>query len=101
MTEPHADSDFAVAEQAGHIQGRPVSWAVVVLVCAGFMASGIALIEHVAWLFFLGVGIVAVGAILGWATHAMADTSARVERRRTREFVAPVGGSGDREPAHQ
>ena len=73
--------DVSVAERPGHIAARPVSWLVVFLVCAGFLVAGIALIAAQAWLFWLGVGILAVGAIIGGATHAMADVSARVDRQ--------------------
>jgi hypothetical protein len=67
-------------EKFGHIQARPVSWVVVFLVCAGFLVGGIGLIAATAWVFWLGVGVVAAGTILGGATHAMADVSTRAER---------------------
>jgi hypothetical protein len=67
-------------EKAGHIQARPVSWAVVVLVCAGFLVAGIALIASEPWLFFVGAGLIVVGVVLGSATHAMADVSSRADR---------------------
>jgi hypothetical protein len=72
--------DVSVGERFGHIPARPVSWVVVFLVCAGFLVGGIGLIAATQWLFWLGVGVVAAGTILGWATHAMADLSARAER---------------------
>ena len=72
--------DVSVGERFGHIPARPVSWVVVFLVCAGFLVGGIGLIAATEWLFWLGVGVVAAGTILGWATHAMADLSARAER---------------------
>ena len=43
-----------VNENFGHIQARPVSWVVVVLVCGGFAAAGIGLIVATPWLFFVG-----------------------------------------------
>jgi hypothetical protein len=73
--------DASVAERPGHIAARPVSWLVVFLVCAGFLAAGIGLIVAQPWLFWLGVGVVAVGVTIGGATHAMADVTARVERK--------------------
>jgi hypothetical protein len=80
--------DVSVAERPGHIAARPVSWLVVVLVCAGFLVAGIGLIAAQPWLFWLGVGVVAVGVVIGGATHAMADVTARVERKGR-----PVRGS--------
>ena len=82
----------AVAEWNGHIKGRPISWVVVALVCAGFLAAGIGLVASRPWLFFVGVGLVALGAILGGITHAMADVTARVETaaRKQRDVVEPA-----------
>jgi len=78
--------DVSVAENFGHIASRPVSWVVVILVCAGFLVGGIGLIAATPWVFWLGSGVVAAGTILGWATHAMADVAARADRsaRRSR-----------------
>ena len=76
--------DLAVDEHFGHIQARPVSWVVVFLVCAGFLVAGIGLIAANPVVFWLGVGVVAAGTIVGGVTHAMADTKARVERRQAK-----------------
>ena len=88
--------DVSVGEkldQFGHIQARPVSWVVVFLVCAGFLVGGIGLIAATQWLFWLGVGVTAAGTVLGWATHAMADVSARAERAaKTRPAEPPADG---------
>ncbi|HEX7104900.1 MAG TPA: hypothetical protein VF218_02960 [Acidothermaceae bacterium] len=75
----HDPDSTSIAEWNGHIKGRPVSWVVVVLVCGGFLAGGIGLVAALPWLFFVGVGVAALGGILGWVTHAMADVTARVE----------------------
>jgi hypothetical protein len=72
--------DVSVGENFGHIPARPVSWAVVFLVCAGFLVGGIGLIAAAAWMFWVGIGVVAVGTILGGVTHAMADVTARAQR---------------------
>jgi len=80
MSRTSQDPDStSVAAWHGHIKGRPVSWAVVVLVCAGFIAGGIGLVVSLPWLFFVGVGVAVLGGIVGWVTHAMADVTARVE----------------------
>jgi hypothetical protein len=77
-----------VHDNFGHIQARPVSWVVVVLVCGGFAAAGIGLIVATPWLFFVGCGVVAVGTILGGVTHAMADMTGRAERSAARKSAA-------------
>lgn len=72
--------DVSVGENFGHIQARPVSWVVVFLVCAGFLVGGIGLIAATAWVFWVGIAVVAVGTVLGGVTHAMADVTARAQR---------------------
>lgn len=79
MSTSHDHDSASVAEWNGHIKGRPISWIVVVLVCVGFLAAGVGLVASRPWLFFVGGGVVALGAILGAFTHAMADVTARVE----------------------
>jgi hypothetical protein len=80
--------NVSIAEHSGHIPARPVSWVVVVMVCAGFLAAGIGLVVDQPWLFFVGAGVVVVGSILGWVTHAMADVTARVETPARRANAA-------------
>ncbi len=87
----HDAEATSVAEYTGHIKGRPVSWVVVVLVCGGFAAAGAGLVLARPWLFFVGAGVVALAAILGGLTHAMADVTARVETAvRTRDAAEPT-----------
>ncbi|HEY0869533.1 MAG TPA: HGxxPAAW family protein [Acidothermaceae bacterium] len=76
--------DLGIDEHFGHIQARPVSWVVVFLVCAGFLVAGIGLIAANPVVFWIGVGVVAAGTILGGVTHAMADVPSRVERRQAK-----------------
>jgi hypothetical protein len=84
--EPGIDEHF------GHIIARPVSWVVVFLVCAGFLVAGIGLIAANPVVFWIGAGVVAVGTVLGGVTHAMADTTGRVERQRTKANKAIADG---------
>jgi hypothetical protein len=93
-----ADShgDESVGERAGHIKARPVSWIVVILVCVGFLVAGIGLIVATPWVFWVGMGVVAAGVVLGGLTHAMADVTARVERKAAR--AAGRGGGGNALP---
>jgi hypothetical protein len=86
--------DVSVGENFGHIPARPVSWVVVFLVCAGFLVGGIGLIAATPWVFWLGAGVVAAGTILGWATHAMADVTARA-KRSTRSRRATESADGE------
>jgi hypothetical protein len=57
-------------------QGRPVSWISVLLICIGFIVGGLGLcLDPTWWLFWTGVGITAVGGILGFGTGIMEDYS--------------------------
>ena len=78
MTE-RPDEDLSIGEHSGHVAARPISWAVVVAVCIGFLVAGIALTIPAPWLFYVGAALVVLGTIVGWATHAMADLTTRVE----------------------
>lgn len=54
--------------------GRPASWVASSVVIAGFIVGGIALpIGPVWWLFWTGVAIVVLGAIMGAAVHIFDD----------------------------
>lgn len=75
------EKDFSVQEKfdSAHVPSRPIAWVVVAVIVVGTIVGGIALIVAQPWLFYVGAAIIVVGAIVGWATHAMVDTSARVE----------------------
>jgi|SRR5579875_665804 len=46
--------------------GRPVSWVACVIIVIGFIVGGVALITGPAWwAFWTGLGVTAVGGILG------------------------------------
>ena len=54
--------------------GRPASWVASSIIIVGFIVGGIALpIGPVWWLFWTGVGIVVLGAIIGAAVHIFDD----------------------------
>ena len=54
--------------------GRPASWVAVSIIIVGFTVGGIALpVGPVWWLFWTGVGIVVLGAIVGAAVHIFDD----------------------------
>lgn len=89
MSEPAYDADLSIAEaRGGHIKGRPISWAVVILVSGGFLVAGVGMVVATPWLFIVGLAVVALAGIVGWATHAMADVTARVERKAVRARAA-------------
>jgi len=57
-----------------HFSGRPASWVASSIVIVGFIVGGIALpIGPTWWLFWTGVGIVVLGAIIGAAVHIFDD----------------------------
>ena len=59
-------------QEAHH--GRPGSWVATSVVIVGFVVGGIALpIGPTWWLFWTGVGIVVLGAIIGAAVHIFDD----------------------------
>jgi hypothetical protein len=73
--------DFSIQEKfdSAHVPSRPIAWIVVAIIVAGSIVGGVALIVAQPWLFYVGAGIIVFGAILGWATKAMVDTSSRIE----------------------
>jgi hypothetical protein len=62
------------AHDGEHFSGRRISWIGTVIVCAGFIAGGVAFIPHPTWwLFWLGVGIVIVGSLILAAAKTMSE----------------------------
>jgi hypothetical protein len=54
--------------------GRTVSWVAVSLIMIGFLVGGLALIFGPTWwLFWVSVGVVAVGGLLALATNIFED----------------------------
>ncbi len=54
--------------------GRPASWVTTAIVIIGFVIGGIALPIGPSWvLFWIGAGIVVLGAIVGAAVHIFDD----------------------------
>jgi hypothetical protein len=59
--------------QSSHA-GRPSSWLAVIVIWIGFGAGGVALVPHPKWwLFWVGVGIAAVGGIIALSVHIFDD----------------------------
>jgi hypothetical protein len=57
-------------------------WAAVVLIIAGSIVSGIALIEWIWWMFYAGVGLMVGGGLLAFFAGIMDSVS---------EFTLPPG----------
>jgi hypothetical protein len=54
--------------------GRPVSWVAVSIIMVGFVTGGLGLIFGPTWVaFWVGVGMAAVGGLLGLATNIFDD----------------------------
>jgi len=97
-----APDDISIAEHFdGHTRGRPISWVVVALVCGGFIVGGVGLMLPAPWLVYVGLGIAAIGAIVGGLTHAMSGAAARVETpaRRANAAEGPQEATSEEQPA--
>ena len=53
--------------------GRAVSWVAVSLIMAAFLVGGLALVFSIWWLFWVSVGVAAVGGLLALATGIFDD----------------------------
>lgn len=49
----------------------PAAWTAVTIMFVGFLLSGIALPLDLPWLFFVGLGVVALGAVAGKVMQMM------------------------------
>jgi hypothetical protein len=68
------DAQVAPSYVHEEFHGRPASWVASSIVIVGFIVGGIALpIGPTWWLFWTGVGIVVLGAIVGAAVHIFDD----------------------------
>jgi hypothetical protein len=91
-TSEHGAPAYSAAGAAGHeavpfvsqvpgtpvsfpsYHGRPVSWVAVSLIMAAFLVGGLALVfGPIWWLFYAGIGIAVVGALLAVGTGIMND----------------------------
>ncbi len=66
----------APAESHAHEirHGRPVSWVAVGIIMAAFLAGGLALVlGPIWWLFWVSIGLIVVGGLLGLSTHILDD----------------------------
>jgi hypothetical protein len=69
--QPGALADPGHEHAAYH--GRPVSWVAVAIIVAGFLCGGLSLVFTAWTTFWIGAGIVVVGALLAMATDMFED----------------------------
>ncbi len=75
---PVLDAEMGVQLGLDHTNdahhGRRSSWIAVAIVIIGFIVGGVAMIPHPRWwLFWVGTGIVVIGAILATVTRIFDD----------------------------
>jgi hypothetical protein len=61
------------SHQHAAFHGRPVSWVAVSIIIAGFLCGGLSLVFTAWTTFWVGVGLVVVGALLSAATDTFED----------------------------
>jgi hypothetical protein len=54
-----------------HHGNTPAAWTAVTIMFVGFLISGLALPFELPWLFFVGIGVVVVGAVVGKVMQMM------------------------------
>ena len=59
--------------QHAAFHGRPVSWVAVSIIIAGFLCGGLSLVFTAWTTFWVGVGLVVVGALLAAGTDMFED----------------------------
>jgi hypothetical protein len=85
--------------------GRASSWLAVSVMWIGFIVGGVAFVPHLRWwLFWIGVGIVAVGGIIAAAVRIFDDvimdgTREMDEERHHSELTGGRGSAGGPEIA--
>ena len=57
-----------MSDSHGH---TPAAWTAVTIMFVGFLISGLALPWALAWLFFVGLAVVALGAVVGKVMQMM------------------------------
>jgi hypothetical protein len=70
-----------------HHGNTPAAWTAVTIMFFGFLISGFALPLELPWLFFVGIGVVVVGAITGKVMQMMGmGSSVTFKDERDRQF---------------
>jgi hypothetical protein len=66
IAEP--DQGALMSDSHGH---TPAAWTAVTIMFLGFLTSGLALVFALEWLFFVGLVVVALGAVVGKVMQMM------------------------------
>ena len=66
--EAEPDQGALMSDSHGH---TPAAWTAVTIMFVGFLISGLALPFALAWLFFVGLAVVALGAVVGKVMQMM------------------------------
>jgi hypothetical protein len=70
-----------------HHGNTPAAWTSVTIMFVGFLIAGFALPFAVPWLFFVGIGVVIVGAIVGKVMQMMGmGSTVAVKDERDRQY---------------
>lgn len=75
----------------GH-RGRPGSWVAVLIIVAGFVLGGVALIVSQWWMFWVGAGVVVVGGIIALVVDIFSNVELDPIVPGDEEHVGPVKG---------
>ena len=62
------DQGALMSDSHGH---TPAAWTAVTIMFLGFLISGLALVFALEWLFFVGLVVVALGAVVGKVMQMM------------------------------
>jgi hypothetical protein len=54
-----------------HHGNTPAAWTAVTIMFLGFLISGLALPLEMVWLFFVGIGVIVIGAVTGKVMQMM------------------------------
>jgi len=57
-----------------HLHGRPVSWVLVGVLIVAFIAGGLAIVNHLWWLFWVCLGVTVLSVPAGKVIGIMNDT---------------------------
>lgn len=80
----------------GSHAGRLSSWLAVIIIWIGFLAGGLALvIGPTWWLFWLGLGVAALGGVIGLSVGIFGDVILDVPRAPRAGGTVPADGRGE------
>jgi hypothetical protein len=70
-----------------HHGNTPAAWTAVTIMFVGFLIAGLALPFELPWLFFVGIGVVVIGAVTGKVMQMMGmGSSVNFKDERDRQY---------------